>query len=84
MDCDSATFGDDPAPNVVKLCHVSDALYTSCAVEGGTCTFPGTRDVRYGANGQWVSVMATGSVACDAAAFGRDPLPNVVKTCEYR
>ncbi len=84
VDCDSATFGDDPAPNVLKLCHVSDALYTSCAVEGGTCTFPGTRDVRYGANGQWVSVMATGSVTCDAAAFGRDPLPNVVKTCEYR
>jgi hypothetical protein len=26
----------------------------------------------------------TDGVACNAATFGVDPLPNVVKRCEYR
>jgi len=66
----------------MKSCALSKELYTSCADEGGTCTFPGTKQVRFGANGQWATLSATGSVACDKATFG-DPLPNVVKTCEY-
>jgi hypothetical protein len=40
--------------------------------------------VRFGANGQWATIMATGSTPCTTAAFGGvDPLPNVAKTCEY-
>jgi len=34
---------------------------------------------------QWETITATGSTPCTAAAFGGvDPLPNVVKSCEYR
>jgi Bacterial alpha-L-rhamnosidase 6 hairpin glycosidase domain len=82
--CTSAAFGGDPIPNVVKACHFSDELFTSCAAEGATCSFSGTKEVRFGANGQWKTLTATGSALCNAATFGGDPLPNVVKTCEYR
>jgi hypothetical protein len=82
--CNSATFGGDPIPNTVKFCQFSDELYTSCATEGGTCNFQGTKQVRFGANGQWKVLDATGSTPCNAATFGGDPLPNVAKRCEYR
>jgi alpha-L-rhamnosidase len=82
--CTSATFGSDPIPNTVKACQVSDDLYTTCAAEGATCTFSGAKEVRFGANGQWITMNATGSTPCNAATFGSDPLPNVVKRCEYR
>jgi hypothetical protein len=83
--CTTATFGGiDPIPNTVKACSFSTELYTSCAAEGGTCSFTGTRQVRFGANGQWNTMMATGSTPCTIAAFGNvDPLPDVVKSCEY-
>jgi hypothetical protein len=80
--CDTATF-TDPLPNVPKSCQISAELYTACATEGQTCTFVGTKEVRYGANGQWLTRTATGSTPCNAAVFG-DPLPNVVKRCEVR
>ncbi len=82
--CNVTTFGGDPIPNTVKACQYSADLYTSCAAENATCTFSGTKEVRFGANGQWVTMNATDSVACNAATFGADPLPNVVKSCEYR
>jgi hypothetical protein len=82
--CNSTTFIGDPIPNTVKACQFSDELYTFCAAEGATCTFTGTKEVRFGANGQWQTLTATGSALCNAATFGPDPLPNVVKTCEYR
>lgn len=82
--CSLATFGGvDPIPNTVKACAFSSELFTSCATEGNTCTFDGTREVRYGANGQWQTLTATGSVSCDATTFGLDPLPDTSKTCEY-
>jgi Bacterial alpha-L-rhamnosidase 6 hairpin glycosidase domain len=80
--CDAATF-TDPIPNVPKSCQVSAELYNACSVEGQTCAFTGTKQVRFGANGQWLTRTASGSTPCDAATFG-DPLPNVVKRCEYR
>ena len=80
--CDTNTF-PDPIANVPKSCQVSPELYTACSAEGQTCTFTGTKQVRFGANGQWRTLTATGSTPCDATTFG-DPLPNVVKTCEYR
>ncbi len=84
--CTTATFGgNDPIPGTLKACSFSSELYTSCAAEAGTCTFTGTRQVRFGANGQWRTITATGSTPCTAAAFGNvDPIPNVVKSCEYR
>jgi hypothetical protein len=56
--------------------------WTQCAVEGATCAFSGTREVRYGAGTTFVSRTVTGSVACTNAVFG-DPIPNVAKTCSY-
>src|SRR5262249_33160286 len=82
--CTSANFGGDPIPNTFKGCQISYDLYTACAAENATCSFTGTKEVRFGANGQWATTMASGSIACAASAFGGDPLPNVVKTCEYR
>ena len=87
--CTNAVFGD-PIPNVVKSCSYSSATveapapvtWTACANEGGTCSFSGTSEVRYGANNSFVSRVFTGSAACSNATFG-DPLPNVVKACSY-
>jgi hypothetical protein len=82
VSCSNASFGD-PIVGVAKSCQYSSELYTLCANEGQTCSFSGTRQVRFGANGQWVTRTATSSTACNVATFG-DPLPNVVKRCEYR
>jgi hypothetical protein len=61
----------------------SDAGWTPCAAEGGTCTVSGTRQVRYGANGYYVTKTVTGSVACTNAVFG-DPAYKLVKSCSYK
>jgi hypothetical protein len=60
----------------------SGASWTYCANEDGTCSFSGTRTVRYGANGTYVTRNATGSIACSNATFG-DPLFGVAKHCDY-
>jgi hypothetical protein len=56
--------------------------WTRCAVENGTCSFSGTREVRYGANGVFAYRTATGSIACNNATFG-DPVYGAVKACDY-
>lgn len=63
-----------PAPETVT--------WTSCAVEGALCSVPGTREVRYGANGLYATKIVTGGVWCKNWAFG-DPAPKVAKTCSY-
>jgi serine protease len=55
------------------------ATWTDCATEG-TCSFSGTRQVRYGANGQYAHMTFTSSTACSNAVFG-DPIHIVQKTC---
>lgn len=55
--------------------------YELCAKEGERCQFTGTRTVRYGANGIWAEQTATNGITCGVAAFGRDPVPNVLKQC---
>jgi len=59
--------------------------YTSqwqrCAEEGGTCTFSGTRQVRYGANGTYAYRTATGTISCTNSVFG-DPVYGVKKYCD--
>lgn len=86
--CSNAVFGD-PAPGVVKSCSVNvatlppvDSSWTSCAGEGGTCTFTGTRQVRYGSATQYVTKTLTGSTICSNSVFG-DPAVGVVKSCSY-
>lgn len=61
----------------------SDASWKDCAIENQTCSFPGTRPVRYGADGTYVERSLTGPVACGNAVFG-DPLPGVAKSCGFK
>jgi hypothetical protein len=52
-----------------------------CANEGGTCSFPGSKDVRYGAGNNWSTRLnQTSPVACNNFVFG-DPVPNTAKAC---
>jgi len=57
--------------------------WTFCATEGGTCTFTGTLQVRYGANGSYITKTMTGPVGCNNTVFGGDPAHGVVKSCSY-
>ncbi|HEX8787150.1 MAG TPA: hypothetical protein VF793_13275, partial [Telluria sp.] len=57
--------------------------WTACASENGTCNFSGSAQVRYGANGVYVTKTLTGPVACNNTTFGGDPAPNFVKSCSY-
>lgn len=65
----------EPAPSPTPT-------FTNCATEGATCTFTGTRQVRYGANGIYAYKTATGSIACNNETFG-DPVVGVLKSCSY-
>jgi hypothetical protein len=56
--------------------------WVSCASENGTCSFSGTHQVRYGANGSYFTQTFTGGAACNNATFG-DPAVGAYKTCDY-
>ena len=56
--------------------------WTTCANEGATCSFSGTREVRFGANGVYTSKVISASTPCTTAVFG-DPIHGVAKTCSY-
>jgi hypothetical protein len=71
-----------PSPTLVPTSTPSPiTTWITCANEGGFCSFSGTAQVRYGANGVWVTQTFTNGVACTNAVFG-DPISGVVKTCE--
>jgi parallel beta-helix repeat protein len=57
--------------------------WTHCAAEGGQCGFSGTKEVRYGANGQYFVKTLTNGTACTNAVFG-DPIYGTAKQCEIR
>ena len=84
--CNNATFGD-PISGTAKACYYSNTTvgpdnYTYCANENQTCAFAGSRQVAYGANGQFRYRTASNSIACNNATFG-DPVPGVAKACFY-
>ncbi|HEU5255965.1 MAG TPA: hypothetical protein VFU28_08250, partial [Vicinamibacterales bacterium] len=54
--------------------------WTFCANEGGTCSFGGTQQVRYGANGSYFYKTLTGGTPCTNDVFG-DPAYGVSKQC---
>lgn len=60
-----------------------DGPWIYCAHENHLCTFSGTRQVRYGANGKFKIKTFTNSVSCSNSIFG-DPIPGVVKVCHYQ
>ena len=61
---------------------VSATTWTFCANENGQCSFSGTKDVRYGASGQYITKTFTDGTACDNSIFG-DPAPGYLKECDY-
>lgn len=88
--CNNGTFGD-PAYGVIKSCSYAPATttaaapaptssWTQCAGENGSCSFSGTRQVRYGANGVYVYKTVAGPISCNNSTFG-DPIVGVVKMC---
>jgi hypothetical protein len=86
IDCGIVAFGADPLVGVVKSCYTAPlggpTGFTSCAVEGATCTVTAPTLVSYGANGAFAYRLVTGgSVSCTNAAFGRDPIFGVAKGC---
>jgi hypothetical protein len=60
----------------------STATWTKCASEGYTCSYTGTREVRYGTTTKYTSKVLTGPVNCGNGVFG-DPAPGYVKSCWY-
>ncbi|MBK6589367.1 MAG: hypothetical protein IPG22_13835 [Acidobacteria bacterium] len=78
IQCGVAAFGGDPAENVLKTCQLTTK---KCAGEGGKCEFSGVKTVNYGANGIFASRTFRDGVTCGVAAFGYDPVPNVLKQC---
>ncbi len=54
--------------------------WVSCASENGFCSFAGTQNVRYGANGVYVYRTFTNGTTCSNAVFG-DPIFGVAKQC---
>ena len=83
--CEIATFGKDPAPNVLKSCYLAPAGGPSgsakCAAEGEVCQVDGRRTVAFGANGAFRFMTVNGTAKCTAAAFGANPLQSVAKSC---
>lgn len=60
-------------------------VWTFCANENATCSFTGTKTVRYGANTTFITKTGVvSSIACNNTAFGSDPTPGVAKKCEYQ
>jgi Flp pilus assembly pilin Flp len=55
--------------------------WTNCAVENSFCSFSGTAQVRYGANGIWAYGTFSNGVQCSNATFG-DPVFGVLKSCQ--
>ncbi len=53
-----------------------------CASEGGTCSFSGTMQVRYGSGTTFNTLTLTNGTACTNAVFG-DPTPGTAKHCDY-
>jgi len=80
LSCAVAACGGKPEVVAAVSGAVSPA-WVFCAPENRICGFPGTRQVRYGANGVYSQQTASNQVNCSNAVFG-DPVPNVVKTCE--
>jgi len=91
VDCSVAAFGD-PAKGVIKHCEVQSggwqsggvAGWSRCAGEGERCAFNGQAQVRYGTGGRYVYREAFNSLDCATTAFGSDPYPGQVKSCEIR
>ena len=60
---------------------LTSSSWTVCALEGRYCSFVGTANVRFGANGKFTTLTATDGIYCSNSVFG-DPAPGATKKCE--
>ncbi len=65
----------------IQASSAINSFWTTCANENQTCSFSGTKRVRYGAGTTWNEGIYTTSVNCNNATFG-DPIPGTFKTCQ--
>lgn len=87
--CSNAVFGD-PIYGVAKKCYYSSGIVSDtetywnyCADENGICSFPGIREVTYGAKNSFKTKIVNGKTQCVNSAFGGDPIYGVAKKCYY-
>jgi hypothetical protein len=73
---EAATTTTTPTPTPTP----TPSTWTQCATEGGTCSFSGSAQVRYGTATAYVIKTLTGPIACSNSVFG-DPAPGYGKTC---
>jgi hypothetical protein len=69
----------------IKTCYVmgpppSFATWTECTAENGTCSFSGTHEVAFGADGRYFYGSFTGGTSCSDSVFG-DPDSGIAKAC---
>jgi len=91
--CSTDVFGD-PAFGAAKQCQFQPLLanrpkpdaqgWEQCAREGGTCNFAGPAEVRFGANGRYLTRKALNGAPCTVTAFGGDPAFGQSKACQLR
>ncbi len=60
---------------------LANATWTKCAAEYEQCSFVGTRNVRFGLDGVFVSKELTGGTPCSREVFG-DPVVGKLKQCD--
>lgn len=60
-----------------------DTGWQTCALEDEYCSFRGTREVRFGASGQYTVRTFSGGADCHVRTFG-DPAPGLRKMCQIR
>jgi parallel beta-helix repeat protein len=77
--------GLDPANADAAAGAGGTTLWNWCANENGTCSFSGTKIVRYGNYGagssRWTTRVLTGGTSCSNAVFG-DPYAGYGKLCQ--
>jgi len=78
---DTVTFSWD-IDNVDGVVIGNTDGWAFCANENGTCSFSGTKQVRYGSEQNYFYGIYNESVSCSNNTFG-DPTPKVAKTCSY-
>ncbi|WP_227013881.1 fibronectin type III domain-containing protein [Paenibacillus psychroresistens] len=69
------------ASSALSITTNGTASWVYCAGENNQCSFTGTKNVRYGANGSYVFGTYTNGVMCSNNALG-DPAPGYYKTCD--
>src|SRR5512134_1090640 len=68
----------DAAPSSEQA--AAEVTWSQCATEGGSCSFSGTRAVRYGTSAQYNTLTVSNGVACNNQVFG-DPAVGELKAC---